>query len=361
MTNRQKYFTGIVFVSFQTRAMRESVLQQCRSQSSTFLKAFSKNKVYPLAVASELKTITGEMRRPANPLCIFWQNLYATPTERVKARICTHVATGVFVLVNLGVLLALKVIQRKISQKDLAEDRREGEAEILPNLRIRTVSVAMTIFIAVINAVIARFLRRLTLQERHTSASVFFRRVTLKLAVVCPVHQAQFINTNILVIVTHFVIVDPLNDSIFTNGALLSDTWFILLGQVSTTPLGYVLSPTLIQRIFERFVIVLKLKHNCAGKVTQAQANRTFEDPKLDPAFAYAAIVRNMFMVIFFQPLFPVTGILGVVCFFLLYWGQKYRFLRRTSRPVSITVKHAKTTNYLLSLAPLVYGVSSAH
>lgn len=162
-------------------------------------------------------------------------------------------------------------------------------------------------------------------------------------------------------IVCHFVVIAPLHDSIFKNGALLSDSWFMLLGQVFTTPIGYLLSPTLIQRIFERLMIKIRLKLKKASMITQAKANRSFEDPKLDPAFAYAAIVRNMFVIIFLQPLFPITGILGVIGFFLMYWGQKYRLLRRTSRPIIVSFKHAKTTNYILSLAPLVYGVERAH
>lgn len=151
----------------------------------------------------------------------------------------------------------------------------------------------------------------------------------------------------------------PAGVKIYTNGGLLPDAWLVLMGQLIIVPLLYIFNPPLILLYLKRMLLLLKLKMGKGNSITQVQANRVYEYPNFDPAFAYAGITKVVFMVLFFQPLFPISGFVGVGCFFLLYWSQKYRLLRKASRPIPINLKSAYSTNFLISLGPLIYSIGS--
>lgn len=180
--------------------MRNFILSYYPEKQKCYQRYFTKKKteksIYPREYLINPSFFQWGIKKAANPVCVFWQNLHAKYNQKLKARIITAAATGLFVAINLGVLLALKVSQKKLTQEDMKEDIEEGEPPLLPILRIRIVSVVMMIFIAVVNAVIARVLRALTLKEMHSAAPVFFRRVMIKLIVVehyhlGTVHQHQ--------------------------------------------------------------------------------------------------------------------------------------------------------------------------
>ncbi len=146
---------------------------------------------------------------------------------------------------------------------------------------------------------------------------------------------------------------------IHTDGSLLMDAWILLLSHMLIGPLFNVCNPALVWRALKKLLLKFRVWANKAKTVTQLEANRTFELPTFDPAFAYSEVIRDAFLMLFVQPLFPVAGLISLVSLFLLYWSQKWRLLRKSTRPVQIGLRPARTLTYLLSLSPLVYGVVS--
>lgn len=149
----------------------------------------------------------------------------------------------------------------------------------------------------------------------------------------------------------------PEGIQVYSRGALLNDAWFIMMSQLIITPLLYIFSPWYYLKEFQKWLLRRHISQGHGYQINQKEANQIYESPIFDPAFAYAAIIRDMFMVIFLQPLFPFSGLIGLFCIFFLYWSQKYRLLRHALRPIPISVQISRATGFILSLGPLVYGV----
>jgi hypothetical protein len=173
--------------------------------------------------------------------------------------------------------------------------------------------------------------------------------------------EAQFINTNLLDVTTYIVVLYRKGVKIHTDGSLLMDAWILLISHMLIGPLFNVCNLALLWRAVKKFVLKVRVWTNKAKNVTQLEANRTFEMPTFDPAFAYSEVIKDAYLMLFVQPLFPVAGLISLTTLFLLFWSQKWRLLRKSTRPVQIGLRPARTLTYLLSLSPLVYGVVSAY
>ena len=145
---------------------------------------------------------------------------------------------------------------------------------------------------------------------------------------------------------------------IHTDGSLLMDAWILLISHMLIGPLFNVCNLALLWRALKKLILKFRVWANKAKTITQLEANRIFEMPTFDPAFAYAEVIKDAYLVLFLQPLFPVAGLISLMSLFLLYWSQKWRLLRKSTRPVQIGLRPARTLTYLLSLSPLVYGVA---
>lgn len=166
----------------------------------------------------------------------------------------------------------------------------------------------------------------------------------------------QCVNTNILILIVHIIIMYP-ETPIYGRGAILSDAWFILIYMVLVNPILNVFSPWLGLKLLGKFMVQRKVKGGNA-QVTQAEAHAAYELPVWDPAFAHAGMVKDVLTCIFFQPILPLSSVFGLACLILMHWSQKVRLLRYSVRPISIGDDISKVALYLLSLGPLVYGVA---
>ncbi len=145
---------------------------------------------------------------------------------------------------------------------------------------------------------------------------------------------------------------------IYSRGAILTDAWFILIYMVILNPILNIASPWLAMNRIKKWSVQSKIKSHNANSITQSEAHSAFELPVWDPAFAHAGMVKDILTCIFFQPIFPVAGIIGVILTFLMYWSQKVRLLRYSVRPMAIGDQISSVCLYLISLGPLVYGVN---
>lgn len=104
---------------------------------------------------------------------------------------------------------------------------------------------------------------------------------------------------------------------------------------------------------------VLNGLENETCTITQAEAHAKVEKPVWDPAFSYAGMINNFFTVVFFQPLLPLSATLGFFAFSFMYWSHKHRLLKMSVRPMILSDNIAQTTLYFISLAAMIYGISS--
>jgi len=157
-------------------------------------------------------------------------------------------------------------------------------------------------------------------------------------------------------VIIHVILFYP-NTAIYSRGGLLNDAWFIMISQIVVNPILNVLNPWLFWTFFKKSRLRKKVASGTAGDTTQLEAHQMFELPVWDPSFCYAGALKDVMTCIFFQPILPLGPFLGIVSAFLMYWSQKYRLLRQSVRPISLTTAIAAMGAYLLSLGPLVYGV----
>lgn len=144
---------------------------------------------------------------------------------------------------------------------------------------------------------------------------------------------------------------------VYSKGAVMSDAWFILIGQVILNPLLNLLNIWYYFRMWTRTSIRKKVETQQAATITQSEAHAAFEDPVWDPSFTYAGIVKDFYTCLFFQPLFPLSGFIGMVGMIFMYWSQKISLLRLSASPASISMDLAENSIYYISISPVIYGV----
>ena len=144
----------------------------------------------------------------------------------------------------------------------------------------------------------------------------------------------------------------------FKPGAILSDSWFILLSQAFVGPIINMMNiPGCINK-YKRSSLTGKIKEGKANAYTQEDAQLIFEKSEFDPSFAYAALANIVFTAFFFQPILPLGAASALVGLVLTYYAYKKMLLRDSKRPVLISKEIPLITLYLLNLTPLCYGVN---
>lgn len=147
-------------------------------------------------------------------------------------------------------------------------------------------------------------------------------------------------------------------EPIFSKGAVLNDAGFILLFMVIVNPIMNTLSPWYFLALFRQWSLKKKIMGGNAQGITQSEAHKGMELPIWNAPFIYAGMVKDMLTCIFLQPLFPISGFVGILSTFLMFWSQKHRLLRHSVKPITIENQIAYSNIYLLSLGVLVWGVN---
>jgi hypothetical protein len=161
-------------------------------------------------------------------------------------------------------------------------------------------------------------------------------------------------------LIVHVLVMYP-EYPIYSRGAVMIDAWFILISQCTVNPLMNTFNIWYYLKLLSHRGLRKKVENGETEGITQADAHATMELPVWDPSWTHAAMVKDILTCIFFQPIFPISGMFGLVAFFLMYWSQKHRLLYKSNKPVTISKNIAEVTHYLVALGPLVYGVGRFH
>ena len=323
--------------------MAEEVLQTTFKVNTALIKLL-KSRVHRNNSNSILQDF--KLSRPDQPSAIFWQNI-GVPTSNVRrARLISFTATILLIATSLLILIFLKRIQITVIPPV------ENDMFTFANLKPWTISVIMMFVVVIINSSLAYTLRILNGKEHYETTNAYMPALTIKIA------MAQFINSNLLIVLTHVLVQVPNGIKIYARNGLLFDAWTLLLGEALVPPLLLCCNPLRIYSWLCRICIRLKAR-TCFGKLmTQREVNSVYEKSVFDPAMAYSNLIRIILMSFFLQPMFPSSIFIATVSFAVIYWVEKYSLLRHSAKTVTIDAGLCHQTLYLLNHAGLVYGLS---
>ena len=163
-----------------------------------------------------------------------------------------------------------------------------------------------------------------------------------------------------MVVFTHLIIFSPA-EAVWAKGAILSDSWFILLSQAFLTPIiNYINAPYCLKK-FRQNSLRKKIQNGTCKDKMQEETQILFEKHEFDPSFAYAQMASTVFTAFFFQPLLPLGSASALLGLVLNYYAYKKMLLKDSKKPVMVSDDIAEVTLYLLSCAPFVYGVISTY
>lgn len=346
-TKRGEMFTGVSFITFKTKRMCDSFLEEFGGKPGIFARLIGSNRRFPYSRDRRLPIEFIEAVSAPNPNDILYENLGTPFSSTIIRTFLTFFATFVLVGICFGILLLLKYLQRELSNSN------PGNGGQIGTVGFRALSILISLFIIFINTMIAMVIRKLTVSEKHITQTKFYRSLFFKILF------AQFINTNILLVIIQVVIMNPNGTPIYGKGGLMSDAWFTLISQIFITPIFQVANPGYLFLLFKR----CRLKRSVANKeqilTSQEEAHTLFEDPIFDPAFSYSMIIKLMFDLIFFQPIFPLAPMIGFTAVIILYWAMKYRLFFQSQRPITIGESISESAVHSLTLLPLVSGISN--
>ena len=176
---RKTYFNNMFFVTFRTKKIRDAILSEMSSSDtyiSRLLTAVSKISL----TLDDGRQITFRMKEAPEPSDINWHNLSVTMGTKIKSRAVTYLASFFLIAIGFGIVLGLKVWQRYLGSQ-LTPNASSFDAS---SLRFRGVSVLVSFVILMVNSILPMAMRNLTLLEKHTSNTDFFKSLTFKIALV---------------------------------------------------------------------------------------------------------------------------------------------------------------------------------
>ncbi len=336
--------------------MADSVISEFKSKTGCCGKFFCGKKGKEFKVVDQNQNtikMNYFLKEAPNPSDILWANLEVTTSSKFWARLWSNVLTLLLVSVSFFCILGLKILQRDMTR------RLEKNKSTASSLGLRAISLGVAFIIVVINTALSMAIKKLTETERFSTSTNFFKSMTYKIVFVSEADQAQFINTNILMLIVHVLVMYP-EIPIYSRGAVMIDAWFILISQCTVNPLMNTFNIWYYLKQCSKSSLRKKVQNGEFEGITQADAHATMEQPVWDPSWTHASMVKDILTCIFFQPIFPISGLFGMVAFFLMYWSQKHRLLYKSNKPVTISKNIAGVTHYLIALGPLVYGVAPA-
>lgn len=177
--DRNTYFNNMFFVTFRTKKIRDAILSEMSSSDtyiSRLLTAVSKISL----TLHDGRQITFRMKEAPEPSDINWHNLSVTMGIKIKSRAVTYLASFFLIAIGFGIVLGLKVWQRYLGSQ-LTPNASSFDAS---SLRFRGVSVLVSFVILMVNSILPMAMRNLTLLEKHTSNTDFFKSLTFKIALV---------------------------------------------------------------------------------------------------------------------------------------------------------------------------------
>lgn len=336
---RRRYYLGWVFVTFQTEQMRDNFINQFEQMKDT-----NKDKSFFAPVVKLWRTITCstqvgiEVSRAPNPEDIIWENLGTPAKERGKHIVISYGVTFLVLGMNFGLTLLFNYLKFKYS-------------DTLGTTLSIGLSALLSIFNNIFDQILTITINFFTEWENHET------RTDLKNSILIKIFFTQFVNTNLLTLISYVIIFGTKAQAIHQEGGILSDVVSIIISQLLVNPALVLVNPPFIIGFVKQYLMQLRVHYSLALSVTQQNAHDTFQYPEIGVSEMYSESLKPMMTAFFFLPMMPAGAFAAVGSAFLVQYANLFRLLRTSATPKPAGPEIAFTSLYLMNLAPLALAI----
>ena len=256
------------------------------------------------------------------PSDIIWENLTVSAWTKFKKRTKTFFTTSALLAMSFYILLSIKIYQYNTYEDS-------GKITNKDNLKIKAISLLLSVTIILLNVVITKSIRYFSKYEKPSTWTQYNVSVFHKLVTATTLNSvAMLLLVNSYNVQQGFSGKKGIDLHWFTKSyGLTSDLCNLLLVDAFFTPVLQIFDPSFFWLLFKRHLVSIgKIK------VNQAQANKIWTNPEMDLAQRSARYVTVFLVSLIFAPLFPMGLFLGAISIFIKYFIDKKLLLRRCSR-----------------------------
>ena len=314
-------FTGVVFVTFNTKKEQELFLKPYPKNFIHFLfKSIINLKYYFCGcfISYERRKrfflIRNIVADPApEPEEIQFENLQTTTPERLCRTFSIYFISVIIIGISYIFISRLNAIQRYIEDK---EEENNGSNNKVILIRY-ILSLVITIIISIINVIFQIWLETLTKIEKHITMTNYYLSFSIKLTLF------TFITSSIIPLVSNYMNNKDNYDLLVTN------MFVMFLSNSFVTPIMWTMDFTFfLKKIIQCFIEKKKI-HSC----TQNELNQLYELPDMKIAYKYSYLGKTFLMTFLFIPIFPMGILISLMGIILSYFLEKYNFIYMYKRP----------------------------
>jgi hypothetical protein len=172
---RAVYFTGIAYVTFRTKEQKDLVQEQLGSDAG-FVRAMCFNTSNK-SLSINGKTSRYSLKEAYDPSDIKWENQGIKKRQIFFYRLVTYFLSLLVLGVSFGIILGLKVAQKKITDEALLSNNSTS----FSSFSFRLLSVAIGLVVTLINGILSMVMRMLTEFERPPTQTSLMSSLSLKI------------------------------------------------------------------------------------------------------------------------------------------------------------------------------------
>ena len=333
----EKNFTGYMFISFNRIKDKEIILKRYPNKFFDMMIYYIKNIKYYLCCCclskgekikfNKIKGITVE--DPPEPEDLVWENFKYSSRKRVCRIILVFAICIVIIGFSLLIVLGFTVLQNNITK-----DKKKI------NLFVKyLLSIAITIVITIIDALLCVILEKLTYIEKHLSRSNYQLSLSIKLAIF------TFFNSGIIPLISKHLIIDKRENfdyNIDRNNLLVNDMFILFIVNAFLAPLSWTFNGNYIFHRIKIYFIEKQKDPDHSHYLTQKELNKLYELPDMRIAYKYSYIAKTLALTVFYLSIFPMGFIISFLGFIFGYILELFNFSHLSIRPEMLDETIAK-------------------
>ena len=308
-------FTGVIFVTFNTKEDKEKFLSPYPESFVMFLLISFLNLRYYFCGCfihkSKKKRFLFKKNMTAEaapePEEVQFENLEISSYERFCRTLFIYFISFVIIAISFILISRLNLIQKNIKSKNVNH-----------NLLIKYgVSFVITLVISIINIIFQIFLEFLTKLEKHITMTNYYLSFSIKLTLF------TFITSSIIPLVSNYI---------YNNGdydLLVANMFIVFLTNSFVTPIMWTLNFKYFLKKIIQFIVESKKIQNC----TQRELNNLYELPDMKISYKYSYLAKTLLMSFLYIPILPLGILISLLGLFLGYFLEKYNFVKMYKRP----------------------------
>lgn len=332
--NKEKYFTGIAYVTFERMKHADLYTQKYHMSGIQWFFNCCKYKArYEHKGKSNLIRID-----PApEPTEVLWRNLRYTYRQQIKNKTLTALFVGLILIIAFGIIFGMKYAKNEIKHKfyghsefytdpktNITSERYEHPLSRKEKGLLTLISIAIFVVCKIFNKIFDHVIESMTEHEKHYSLGHFYSSAVKKTVV------SQFFTTSVLIMIAHIILHHHDLKVIWGSGSLLEDMWYLIIFNAFVVPALHLLNFQWIGKLLKRCKVRRKKDTHM---YTQEQAHKIYEGPQINIVRGYVTIYQLFLTCLFFTPALPLSPGILMGTLILVYWIEKIYLLRVYALP----------------------------